>query len=136
MKGYNLRYISMVSVLVVDDEELIRVNLVAYLEDEEAEAVGTSSGEDALIILAEREFDVAIIDMRLPGMNGNELIIRANQCWPDMGFVIHTGSTEYRLPQGLSDIGLEESHVFLKPMQDMGEITQLVCQLAKRLPKK
>lgn len=116
----------MATVLVVDDEELIRVNLVAYLEDEEVEAIGTNSGEEALVVLADKEFDVAIIDMRLPGMNGNELIVAANQLWPDMRFIIHTGSTEYRLPQGLADIGLDETHVFLKPMQDMGKLVELV----------
>ena len=116
----------MASVLVVDDEELIRVNLVAYLEDEEVDAVGINSGEDALIVLAEREFDVAIIDMRLPGMNGNELIVAANQYWPNMRFIIHTGSTEYRLPQGLADLGIDDAHVFLKPLQDMGKLVGLV----------
>lgn len=116
----------MASVLVVDDEELIRMNLVAYLEDEEIEAVSTHSGENALSILENKEFDVGIIDMRLPGMNGNELIVAAGQRWPNMRFIIHTGSTEYRLPQGLVDLGMEDAHVFLKPMQDMGRLVKLV----------
>ncbi|MBL4795260.1 MAG: response regulator [Pseudomonadales bacterium] len=120
----------MASVLVVDDEELIRLNLVAYLEDDEIETVSTTSGEDALMILENQGFDVGIIDMRLPGINGNELIVAANRRWPDMRFIIHTGSTEYRLPQGLVDLGIDDSHVFLKPLPDMGKLVTLVNAFA------
>ena len=64
--------------------------------------------------------------MRLPGINGNELIVAANEMWPDMRFIIHTGSTEYRLPQGLIDLGVSDKHVFHKPLPDMGSLVDLV----------
>ena len=117
------------SVLVVDDEDLIRMNLVAFLEDEDFQITCANSGEEALSLLQSNRFDVGIIDMRLPGINGNELILQANSYCPEMKFLIHTGSTEYRLPQGLRDIGIDDQHVFHKPMVDMSELVTLLNAL-------
>ena len=65
--GGNMDHAS-VLVLVVDDEEMVRENLEAYLEDEGFNVVTASSGEDALNLLAEVSPHVGIIDMRLPVM--------------------------------------------------------------------
>lgn len=117
------------SVLVVDDEDLIRMNLVAFLEDEDFDITCANSGEEALSLLQSNRYDVGIIDMRLPGINGNELILQANMACPEMKFLIHTGSTEYRLPQGLRDLGIDDQHVFHKPMVDMTDLVSLLNSL-------
>ena len=46
-----------VRVLVVDDDDVVRRNLVAFLEDEGFGIVAASSGEDALALMAGRRFD-------------------------------------------------------------------------------
>uniref|UniRef100_B8DN80 Response regulator receiver protein n=1 Tax=Nitratidesulfovibrio vulgaris (strain DSM 19637 / Miyazaki F) TaxID=883 RepID=B8DN80_NITV9 len=111
-------------ILVVDDEEMVRENLEAYLEDEGFRVVTAGSGEDALDLLERHRPDVGIIDMRLPGMSGNDFIIRAHQALPTLRYLIHTGSTNYKLPSELITIGVQRADVYIKPLQNMDDLVQ------------
>jgi DNA-binding NtrC family response regulator len=62
------------SVLVVDDETKIREALVTALRDEGHEVVETGSGRDARSLLAQRLFDVLVVDNLMPDLTGLELI--------------------------------------------------------------
>src|SRR6185369_8816413 len=66
-------------VLVVDDEPGVRESLRLILKDRTEIAV-VSSGEDALDAVAARAFDVVLLDILMPGMDGLELLerMRAN----------------------------------------------------------
>ncbi|MES9897451.1 MAG: response regulator [Sedimenticola sp.] len=116
-------------ILVVDDEESVLLNLVAYVEDEGYEVVSASNGEKALELIAERKPDLGIMDMRLPGMDGNELIVKAHQVYPKMKFIVHTGSADYAVPAELERIGLGEGSVFKKPVSDMAVFTEAINRL-------
>ena len=73
---------SAVRVLVVDDESCIRNSLVNYLEDRGCKVVSAESAEEALETLRTEAVDVAIVDIRLPGMDGNGLIFAAHEMLP------------------------------------------------------
>ncbi len=107
------------TILIVDDEEHLQSNLVAYLEDEGYTVVTAGDGESGIDRVTGQKFDLGIIDMRLPGMDGNTFILKAHQIQPDMKFIIHTGSMTYSIPQSLLEIGIGRSQVFLKPVIDM-----------------
>lgn len=113
-----------VRVLLVDDEAIVRDNLEAYLEDEGIEVKTAASAELGLEMLAQETFDIAIVDMRLPGMSGDEFIRSAMAAEHDLNFLIHTGSLEYRLPSDLLCNGLNSWHVLHKPLADMKVLTQ------------
>jgi len=113
-----------VRVLLVDDEAIVRDNLEAYLEDEGIEVKTAASAERGLEMLAQETFDIAIVDMRLPGMSGDEFIRSAMAAKYDLHFLIHTGSLEYRLPSDLLCNGLNSWHVLHKPLADMKVLTQ------------
>jgi two-component system, OmpR family, response regulator len=106
-------------VLVVDDEETIRESLMAYLDDCDFAVSAVASAEEALELIGERPQDVGIIDLRLPGMSGDTLILRAHEIAPDMRFLLHTGSSNYSLTGDLERIGLRPEHVFRKPIPDL-----------------
>ena len=62
-------------VLVVDDEPFIVTGLQVFLEDEGMQVDSAGSGEEAVDIARnDSSFDVCIMDMRLPGMNGDTTI--------------------------------------------------------------
>ncbi|MDD5308440.1 MAG: sigma-54 dependent transcriptional regulator [Deltaproteobacteria bacterium] len=61
-------------ILIVDDEESIRVALSALLARNGYHVVTAPDAEQALLALASNGIDVAFVDMRMPGMNGIELI--------------------------------------------------------------
>lgn len=121
--GGNMDHAS-VLVLVVDDEEMVRENLEAYLEDEGFNVVTASSGEDALNLLAEVSPHVGIIDMRLPGMSGNDFILKAHTLRPALRYLIHTGSTNYKLPPELIAIGVTRDDIYTKPLQNMDDLVK------------
>jgi len=61
-------------ILIVDDEELIIKTLYKLLEREHFEVLVATSGQDALALVEEENFDLIITDIRMPGINGVETI--------------------------------------------------------------
>jgi len=118
------------TVLIVDDEEMVRINLETYLEDAGFELIVAESGEEAEEILRDTRVDLGIIDMRLPDMDGQSLILKAHEIDPTMAYIIHTGSLDYILPQQLSDIGLTNANICHKPISDMDALIEKVRELA------
>src|SRR6266536_5145028 len=62
------------SVLIVDDELGIRESLTGVLEDEGYRVEAVESGEACLALLGKQRFDVAMLDIWLPGMDGLETL--------------------------------------------------------------
>ena len=110
---------SEIKILVIDDEPFIRESLVGFLEDCDYEVSSAESAEQALNLLRETPYNVAIVDLRLPGMNGDVFIQEINRLVPDIRFLIHTGSVDYRLSKKLLEIGVLPDHVFYKPQHDL-----------------
>lgn len=61
-------------ILVVDDNDDVRELLLHILTAEGHEAIGASGAEDALALLDEHSFDLALLDVMMPGMSGIELL--------------------------------------------------------------
>ncbi|MDR2808166.1 MAG: sigma-54 dependent transcriptional regulator [Spirochaetaceae bacterium] len=61
-------------VLIVDDERNIRTSLKKYLGLEHIESVDVENGEAALNALLNEQFDAVILDLKLPGINGQEVL--------------------------------------------------------------
>ena len=77
------------------------------------------SGEQALSLPLLDEVAVALVDIRLGGMDGLEFIKRMHERLPGAACLIHTGSTDFQLDDGLRAIGVTEHDVFFKPVVDM-----------------
>lgn len=116
-------------ILIVDDEAGLLYSLMAFFEDENFDVKGASSGEEALEILKREDVDAVIVDMRLPGIDGNEVILQAKELGSKAKFLIHTGSTDYKLPTSLIDLGYRQEHIFLKPLADLSILTETVEKL-------
>jgi CheY-like chemotaxis protein len=116
-------------VLVVDDDEAVRSCVETFLADEGYAVEGVVSGEQALANLTPGQVDVAVVDVRLPGMNGNELIRRAHRRDPALRFVVYTGSPEYLPPPSLAAAGLLPEHVLHKPLLDLRVLARTIDAL-------
>lgn len=112
-----------VKVLVVDDERLICELLIAALTPEGCEVTAVGSGEAALRMLDIEAFAVALIDIRLPGMDGVAVLERLHARPVRPAVVLMTGypdtSTEARL-RALSHEG------FLRKPFTLSEMLQTV----------
>jgi DNA-binding NtrC family response regulator len=82
-KTENRKPIAEATILVVDDELLIRETLVEYLCQEGFTVVACSSGEEALEQAGERRFDIVLCDVHLPGLDGLELLDRLQRISPE-----------------------------------------------------
>jgi DNA-binding NtrC family response regulator len=71
------------SILIVDDEPLIRETLAEYLSQEGFSVTPCGDGEEALRLSVDRCFDVALCDVQLPGIDGIELLERLHQISPE-----------------------------------------------------
>lgn len=117
---------SQTRILIIDDEPGLLFSLTAFLEDEGFEVEGVSSGEDALHFLKTSKFDAVIIDIRLPGKDGNEVMLEALQWGCQARFFIHTGSSDYQIPQALAALGITKNNIFLKPLADLEILSQAI----------
>lgn len=77
-------------VLVVDDEEIVRRGFARSLAAD-FEAHTATDGADALHAMERRPADVVLLDVRMPGAHGLEVLKAMKQKWPDTEVVIITG---------------------------------------------
>jgi len=107
---------SLPHILILDDEERIRDLLTQYLEDfDEFVVRNAHSGEQALELLAGEPADLAVVDMRLPGMSGTQFIREARARGACRHFLVHTGSVDMVISSELSELGLTSRDMFFKP---------------------
>ncbi len=78
-------------ILVVDDEPQIMQLCVKVLSRAGHEAEGVTHGEEALGRLASAAVDLLVVDYKMPGLNGFEVIRRARSLCPDLRVVMITG---------------------------------------------
>src|SRR5882672_8675085 len=75
-------------ILVVDDEDTIRLVLAKFLRTRGFEVATAESGDAALEALAGASFDLMLCDVRMPGLSGVEIVPRALEANPDLGIVM------------------------------------------------
>ena len=79
------------SVLVIDDDDAFRSVLVAELTRMHFSAAGVATGEDAIRHVAQHETDVALLDLRLAGVSGLDVLRRLREASPSTDVIILTG---------------------------------------------
>ena len=79
------------SILIVDDEFVVRDSLAQWFEAEGYTATAAASGREALGFVAEKQFDLGLLDIKMPGMDGMELQERLSSADPELTVVIMTG---------------------------------------------
>ena len=78
-------------ILIVDDEEGLRRGLSTLLEDDGYAVLATDSAERALEIMEGEHIDLVLTDMKMPGMDGIELLKRIRERHGDTRVIILTG---------------------------------------------
>ena len=77
-------------VLIVDDEENVRTVLRRRLESEYFYCVTAASGQEALEVAAVQEFDVALLDILMPGLSGMEVLHKLISWHPTIQVIMIT----------------------------------------------
>jgi DNA-binding NtrC family response regulator len=101
--------------LLVDDEVEFLEPMKARLERRGLACATATSGEDALRQLASERFDCAVVDVKMPGMDGLELLRRMRRTWPETAVVLLTGHASVEL--GVQGMELGAFEYLLKPVE-------------------
>lgn len=128
MSDYQLR------ALVVDDEAPMREELALLLQDHDFMVETATNGEEGLQKLLTDEFDVAVVDLKMPKMNGIEMIRKADEADVDAYMVILTGHGDKE--DAIAALRLQRSvkDWFEKPILDGEAFALRVKQIAKGIP--
>jgi DNA-binding response OmpR family regulator len=119
----------MTKILILEDETSIRSFIRVNLKKNGFEAVETASGEEALEKL-DGSFDLALMDVMLPGISGFEVCKRAREKYPSLGIIMLTakGQEENRI-EGL-ELGADD--YIVKPFSPK-ELVARINALVRRL---
>ncbi|MEI6218175.1 MAG: response regulator [bacterium] len=79
------------TILVVDDEEVVRRSYVRALSGEHCSVAAVWSGVDALRVMEQSPFDIVLLDLRLPGMDGMAVLKIIKDRWPESEVIMITG---------------------------------------------
>lgn len=113
-------------ILVVDDDELLRSTLEQLLAALNFKTASAAGGVAAMKMLSERQFTFMLTDMKMPEMDGFELIKRAGSAFPTVSIIAMTGYSEgYRyvdvINAGASD--------FIKKPFDLEELEAKIARI-------
>ena len=75
-------------ILVIDDEKNLRESIVEYLSLEKIEAVAASSGEEGQVLLQREVFDAVVLDLKMPGISGIELLQWIRDAGPEVPVIM------------------------------------------------
>lgn len=119
--------------LIVDDESQIRDTIADFFRKRGFDVEEAADGEEGLHKLQESVFDVAIVDIRMPRMDGVQLAERVAAEGIDTSIVILTGHGDKEDAVRAINAGVVEGW-FEKPTMQLPEILQKVEELAEVMP--
>ena len=116
-------------VLIVDDEKNIRLTLSQSLESLELETDTAVNGEEALAKLKEKDYRLILLDLRMPGMDGMEVLRRLREIRPDIRVIIITAYGTIESAVDAMKLGAAD---FIQKPFSPEEIRRLVSQVMDR----
>lgn len=128
--GYRNPIVNKPAVLIIDDEEGIRKLLTVILNENGYNADSAKDGQEAIKKTHEKFYNIALIDIVLPDMNGVELLTKIKETKPKMRKIIMTGNPSVQNAVGALNNGADA--YIMKPL-DIGKVlATLEDQLKKQ----
>ncbi len=116
-------------IVIADDEEAARVSLGQILREDGYEVFLAADGESALKLVADEGPDVLLTDLRMPGLDGHELLGRVRRAYPEVAVAIMTAHGTIRSAVQALREGAED--YLTKPI-DVEELEHLLGQILER----
>lgn len=126
----------MLKLLIADDERIIRETISSIIdwEKEDIEVIGLcKNGIEAYDMILDESPDIVLTDIRMPGMDGLELIRRISQTNLNTQFIILSGFGEFSYAREAMRFGVR--HYLLKPCNEIQILDSVrACRSMSRLP--
>jgi len=120
-----------VNILIVDDEEGIRTSLGAYLRLEGYHVGSSASGKEAIEALRETKYNIVLLDINMPGMDGLETLRAIKAIDFSIQVIMMTAYSTFDKTMKSLEYGATD--YILKPFEDLAEILHLVRLSEERL---
>jgi DNA-binding NtrC family response regulator len=102
------------AILIVDDEPIVREAIHDWLVDAEYSVTTARTGEEALEIVARQDFDLVILDVRLPGKTGIRVLQEIKEMKPETKAIVITAYASPELRTEAMELGA--IHYLSKPI--------------------
>lgn len=116
-------------ILIVDDDDTIRSTMKAILEDEGYDVDSAANGKEAIKKTQEQTYNLALLDIRLPDMEGVELLKLMKDSVPRMRKIMVTGFPS--LQNAVEAVNRNADAYLIKPV----DIEQLLATVREQLGK-
>ena len=116
-------------ILVVDDEEIVIRSCIRILASDDISLDSAHDGLDALRKLAEVDYDMLILDILMPKMNGIEVLQRVKESHPDVDVIMITGLNEIETAVKAMKLGAFD---YLPKPFDPEELERVVARAFER----
>ncbi|WP_341280666.1 response regulator [Paenibacillus sp. FSL H8-0537] len=117
----------MIELLLVDDEAYVTLSLEKTIPWDElgvSKVYRAESAAEALAIMEAGDIDILVTDIRMPGMDGLQLIEQAKKLWPDLRCILMTGYSDFQYAK--KALQLQASDYILKPVDDKEFVRSLM----------
>ncbi|MBU1172027.1 MAG: response regulator [Proteobacteria bacterium] len=114
-----------ITVLLVDDEDEFTSTLGERLEIRGYTAVTASDGEAGIQCIINRDIDIAVLDLMMPGMNGLETLKQIKNIKPTLPVILLTGHGSTK--EGMEGMRLGALDYLMKPL-DINELIKRITQ--------
>lgn len=109
-----------IKVLIVDDEYAFCRSLKIFMEKIGFQAIVTTNGEHALDILKEENPAIMTLDIRMPGLNGYDILQKVKRAHPDLFIIVITAIDVPKMDEMLEHSG---AHALLHKPIDLQELS-------------
>jgi DNA-binding response OmpR family regulator len=125
------------TVLIVDDEEPLRLSLSLILQKEAYHVTTAGNVEEALSCLQRQEYDLMFLDLNMPGRSGIELLLEVHKRFPDMPVLILTAYAA--LESAIQAIRLGARDYLIKPAEPvllLSRVAEILAESEQPVRKK
>ena len=136
---------ALAGVYTADDEEIVRESLLDWLREDGYEVEAVEDGFKALEKFTERSWDIALIDLKMPKMDGLELLGKIKETWPETQVVIITAFATVNTAVQAMKVGAydylvkpfnpEELSLLIKRLVESQSLIKEISYLRKELQK-
>lgn len=117
------------SILIVDDEDHLRLSLSLILQKENYRVETAADAEEALDRLKLHEYDLMFLDLNLPGMSGIDLLVEVHRQFPHMSVLILTAHAA--LESAIQAVRLGARDYLIKPVEPVRILARVAEILAE-----
>lgn len=118
------------TLLTIEDEAGIRESIGLYFEDQGFHVLMAENGEDGLNVFYQETPDIVLVDLRMPGINGLEVITKIRETSPDIPVIVVSGTGV--LADAISAVRLGAWDYVIKPIVDMDVLGHTVDRALER----